>query len=76
MKALIYKGSKKLQIEEKPVPTPKEGEALIKVKACGICGSDVHGYLGITAGDCGLCHVMSFHGTKFELSVQAYRQSG
>ena len=37
MKALIYKGSKKLQIEEKPVPTPKEGEALIKVKACGIC---------------------------------------
>lgn len=48
MKALIYEGSKKLQIEEKPVPTPKEGEVLIKVKACGICGSDVHGYLGIT----------------------------
>ena len=48
MKALIYEGEKKLRIEERPVPVPKEGEVLIKVKACGICGSDVHGYLGIT----------------------------
>jgi 2-desacetyl-2-hydroxyethyl bacteriochlorophyllide A dehydrogenase len=48
MKALVYYGPEDLRLAEiadlKPVP----GEALIHVKACGICGSDVHGYLGIT----------------------------
>ncbi len=48
MKALVYKGPKQLEIEQRPVPAPKEGELLLKVKACGICGSDVHGYLGLT----------------------------
>ena len=48
MKALVYQGPKKLEIVEVPKPTPKKGEILLKVKACGICGSDVHGYLGIT----------------------------
>jgi len=46
MKALVYKGPRKLEIEDVPKPTPKKGEILLKVKACGICGSDVHGYLG------------------------------
>ena len=48
MKALVYYGPEDLRLDEivdvKPVP----GEALIRVRACGICGSDVHGYLGIT----------------------------
>lgn len=48
MKALIYRGNKKLRIEERPIPQPAGDEALIKIKACGICGSDIHGYLGIT----------------------------
>jgi L-iditol 2-dehydrogenase len=29
-----------------PVPTPGSGEVLVRVAACGICGSDVHGYDG------------------------------
>ena len=49
MKALVYRGPKQLEIEQRPVPVPGEGELLLKVKACGICGSDVHGYLGLTA---------------------------
>lgn len=48
MKALIYQGPKKLEIVEMPQPVPQKGELLLKIKACGICGSDVHGYLGIT----------------------------
>lgn len=48
MKALIYKGPNKLEIQDMPKPVPGEKEILLKVKACGICGSDVHGYLGIT----------------------------
>ena len=31
-----------------PVPEPKSDEYLIKIKACGICGSDVEGFLGKT----------------------------
>ncbi|WRS27539.1 galactitol-1-phosphate 5-dehydrogenase [Oscillospiraceae bacterium MB08-C2-2] len=48
MKALVYKGPKQLEIEQRPVPVPKDGELLLKIKACGICGSDIHGYLGLT----------------------------
>lgn len=32
----------KIKIEEVDIPKPKEDEVLLKVKACGICGSDVH----------------------------------
>jgi L-iditol 2-dehydrogenase len=48
MKALVLKGYRKLEYED--VPTPKAGvdDVLIKVEACGICGSDVHGYDGST----------------------------
>ncbi len=31
-----------LSVEEWPVPEPGEGEVLLKVHACGICGSDLH----------------------------------
>lgn len=31
-----------LKIEHLPVPTPKRGEVLIKVQACGVCHSDLH----------------------------------
>lgn len=48
MKALMYQGPKQLEVVEIEKPEPKAGELLLKIKACGICGSDVHGYLGIT----------------------------
>lgn len=48
MRALKYTGPGKLEIQEEPVPVPGEQEVLLKVSACGICGSDVHGYLGLT----------------------------
>ncbi len=31
-----------LTIEDRPMPEPGEGEVLLKVKVCGICGSDLH----------------------------------
>lgn len=36
----------KLVVEKVEVPEPSEGEVLIEVKACGICGSDIHAYQG------------------------------
>src|SRR4051812_43213351 len=48
MKALVLKDYKRLALEEAPKPKPGPGEVLIRVKACGICGSDVHGFDGST----------------------------
>lgn len=48
MKALRYLGPKQLEVTDAPKPQPKDDEVLIRVRAVGICGSDVHGWLGIT----------------------------
>ncbi len=48
MKALIYGGPRKISVEERPIPEIAADDALIRVRASGICGSDIHGYLGGT----------------------------
>ncbi|HZD50252.1 MAG TPA: alcohol dehydrogenase catalytic domain-containing protein, partial [Silvibacterium sp.] len=47
MKALLLSEPSKLDItDDMPRPVPGPGEVLIRIAACGICGSDVHGYDG------------------------------
>lgn len=46
MKALLLSEYKHLEIAEVSDPVPGRGDVLISVAACGICGSDVHGYDG------------------------------
>ena len=46
MKALLLSEYSHLQIADVPKPTPGPAEIMVKVAACGICGSDVHGYDG------------------------------
>jgi threonine dehydrogenase-like Zn-dependent dehydrogenase len=46
MKALVYLGPERMEIEDFPTPTPGHGEVLLKISAAGICGSDIHGFLG------------------------------
>ena len=46
MKALVYTGPETLEMREVPEPDPKAGEVLVKVTHVGICGSDMHAYLG------------------------------
>ncbi|WP_153111386.1 galactitol-1-phosphate 5-dehydrogenase [Propionivibrio limicola] len=48
MKALVLKEYSKFSYEDVPMPEIGAGEVLIRVKACGICGSDVHGMDGST----------------------------
>jgi L-iditol 2-dehydrogenase len=48
MKALVLKAYNQFSFEEAPAPQPKADEVLVRVKACGICGSDVHGMDGST----------------------------
>jgi len=46
MKALLLSQYRQLEITELPRPEPGPSEVLVRVAACGICGSDVHGYDG------------------------------
>lgn len=48
MKALVLKEYNHLVYEDVARPTIGPGEVLVQVKACGICGSDVHGIDGST----------------------------
>lgn len=48
MKALLLSDYNRLEITEVPMPRPLGDELLIHVEACGICGSDVHGFDGST----------------------------
>ncbi len=48
MKALVLEEYNKLVYKNVPVPEIKSNEVLVKVSACGICGSDVHGLDGST----------------------------
>jgi L-iditol 2-dehydrogenase len=46
MNALLLSQYKHLEIATLPVPVPDPFDVLVQVAACGICGSDVHGYDG------------------------------
>ena len=46
MKALVYTNTLEVQYRDEPDPTPGAGEALVRVDAVGICGSDMHAYHG------------------------------
>lgn len=48
MKALLLSAYKQLEVVEMPAPQPAQDELLIRIQACGICGSDVHGFDGST----------------------------
>ena len=57
MKAALIFGPRDVRFEEVETPKADKGEVIIRVKACGICGSDLHEYklcrtpgLGIPAG--------------------------
>jgi len=46
MQALLLKNYMELELTEMPAPVPAPDEVLVRVAACGICGSDVHGLDG------------------------------
>src|ERR1035437_8911389 len=48
MKGLVLSEYKQLDLVDMAKPKPGEDDLLICVQACGICGSDVHGYDGST----------------------------
>src|SRR4030095_15994107 len=46
MKAVVWMGPRRMELQNAPVPTPQAGEVVLRVDAVGICGSELSGYLG------------------------------
>ena len=46
MAALVYTGPNRVVLDRVPLPVAGPGEALVRVRAVGICGSDMHAYHG------------------------------
>ena len=44
MQAAVYYGPRDIRVEDVPLPDLAEDELLVRIKACGICGSDLHMY--------------------------------
>jgi len=48
VKALLLTAPSKLELVDFPNPQPQEDEVVVRIHACGICGSDIHGWDGST----------------------------
>ena len=44
MKAAVWHGKEDIRVEEASDPAPGKGQVKARIKACGICGSDLHEY--------------------------------
>src|ERR1700674_3351700 len=45
-RAIVQTGPRQLELRELPIPEIDDDSALLRVEACGICGSDVEQYTG------------------------------
>jgi alcohol dehydrogenase len=46
MKALVYTANEQMTYRDEPEPNPGPGDAVVAIDTVGICGSDLHAYLG------------------------------
>lgn len=60
MKAAVFYGKNDLRVEERDVPEIGKNDVLVRVHACGICGTDVH----IFCGDEGAAPTPGKHGFR------------
>jgi len=59
MKVAVYYRNDDVRVEERPVPSISDDEILVKMEACGICGTDVMEWYRIKKAPCVLGHEMS-----------------
>lgn len=58
MKVAVYYNNNDIRVEDRPKPRISVGEILVKMKACGICGTDVLEWYRIKKSPCVLGHEM------------------
>ncbi|WP_026264860.1 zinc-dependent alcohol dehydrogenase family protein [Arthrobacter sp. 135MFCol5.1] len=63
MKAVVFLGDSKLELREYPDPVPGPDEVVIRMKASGMCGSDLH-------------HLNGPHRTAAELVIEGHEPCG
>jgi len=51
MRALVIERPGRARVVETSTPSAGEGEVVVRVRACGVCGTDVHIYRGEYLGD-------------------------
>ena len=72
MKAGVLVGLRRIEFQEKPKPQIQSGEVLVKVEYCGICGSDVHGYVSGIVIPVGTVMGHEFSGVVAEVGEEVY----
>lgn len=48
MKAAVFTATEKIEMQELPIPQVGDADVLVKVKNCGICGSDISYFFGLS----------------------------
>ena len=69
MKAALITGLRKMEFVEFPDPSAEPGKAVVQVDSCGICGTDVHGFLSSDPYNPAIC------GHEFSGTVSKVGQS-
>lgn len=73
MKALIFEGPNNLEVKEVPIPALQDGDLLVKVSACLICGTDIRIYRGKKTKDVRIPSILGheFSGVIEEINGKA-----
>lgn len=74
MKVAVYYSNSDIRIEERPVPRIGKGELLVKMKACGICGTDVMEWYRIKKAPRVLGHEMAGEVVEVGDGVERFRK--
>jgi L-iditol 2-dehydrogenase len=74
MKVAIYHSNSDIRLEERPLPVLNEGEILVKMMACGICGTDVMEWYRRRKGARVLGHEMAGEVFKIGPSVTNFQK--
>ena len=74
MRVGVYYRNDDVRVEDRPVPEIGPGELLVKVWACGICGSDVMEWYRINRAPCVLGHEIGGEVVQVGSGVQEFRE--
>jgi L-iditol 2-dehydrogenase len=74
MRVAVYYNNRDIRIEERPVPQIGPGELLVRVEACGICGSDVMEWYRVKRAPLVLGHEVAGVIVKVGEGVKHYRE--
>ena len=69
MKIGILYGTRDIRVEEIETPKPGDGGMLVRVRACGICGSDLHAYKNASRTTTGIARGHEITGDVVEVGA-------